>query len=51
MVRFLCVLAVILLIVGFFRGWFSYSVTPPGAGPRSARSTIPRSPSKSVLLP
>jgi len=26
MVRWLCVLAVILLIVGFFRGWFSYSV-------------------------
>ena len=26
MVRSACVLVVILLIVGFFRGWFSYSV-------------------------
>ena len=26
MVRSACVLVVILLIVGFFRGWYSYSV-------------------------
>lgn len=26
MVRWLCVLAVIILVVGFFRGWFSCSV-------------------------